>query len=653
MSTTCEACGAPLGEGAAFCTGCGARRSANREAAGARRFCTNCGAAIAAGTRFCTGCGAPAEASGTPAAAPRGSVNEPRRPMAGGGVRPGPASSGAPQPAIQAAPAKPASWLPKVIIAGGVIVVLFVVAITATLIYVAHRVKQKAAQIEAASSVASLKAAAEAASGNHSKPSPSSAGGSSRPAAPCGWTLKDGKLVPAPCPFVPVAPPSPPTPLVPVAATGNQAHDWALKYERTENGTEADLVVRTGDINNLGFGWPQEFDPFSGKSTPPHPFPWEPRAGAPDGTDRIMIGSALEPPADYTHFLVLNDGYSGILKVCEGLRPPPGQICRQRQESMPQAVRLPVGALPPKINAVLFQLFVDDFQAAVFRSHFQVSLNGTRIPSFEQAINSLDQTGPIGKLVSLKLLPEYWPLLKSGEVKLLIDDPTTKQGDGYALDFVRILVNPHNFKYEVSLTASVVDADKHTPIPGSTVTAGMTSAATDQSGKCHLSGLPAGLAVVTAAAPGYDENSVTVDLVAGQSGNAEIQLHRHQEGTADLERAIQQTGSATVYGIHFDTDSAKLRPDSMPALNAVLGLINNHPGSRWIIAGHTDNQGNAGHNQTLSENRAGSVIAWLKGHGVDAGRLVPQGFGATRPVADNATANGRALNRRVEVALAK
>jgi len=81
--------------------------------------------------------------------------------------------------------------------------------------------------------------------------------------------------------------------------------------------------------------------------------------------------------------------------------------------------------------------------------------------------------------------------------------------------------------------------------------------------------------------------------VSGQSGDAEIQLHPHKEDAAALERATQQTGSAIVYRIHFDTDSAKLRPDSMPALNAVLGLIKNHPGSRWSIAGHTDNQGSA------------------------------------------------------------
>jgi outer membrane protein OmpA-like peptidoglycan-associated protein len=129
-------------------------------------------------------------------------------------------------------------------------------------------------------------------------------------------------------------------------------------------------------------------------------------------------------------------------------------------------------------------------------------------------------------------------------------------------------------------------------------------------------------------------------------------LHRHEEGTSALEKTIAQTGSAAVYGIHFDSDSAKLRPDSTPALEAVLGVINNHAGSRWIIAGHTDNQGNGEHNQTLSQNRAASVIAWLKAHGVDASRLAPQGVGASRPVADNASANGRALNRRVEIATA-
>jgi outer membrane protein OmpA-like peptidoglycan-associated protein len=497
--------------------------------------------------------------------------------------------------------------------------------------------------------------------------------------------------------------PDTPAPIESVAATGDRAHDWALQYERTVGGPEADLVVRTGDINNLGFGWPEGFDPFSGESTPVHPWPTAQEREArhmpvdePPGTDRIMVGSGVRPifsvlqktqdvrtvtgagaprerqavyrvvkPAPGSpHNAPPGDGYSGaMLRHCPWAQEMnPSELilsfelrkcASERQATTPAPILLPIGTFRFEIQAVLFQAFVDDFQAPHFHSHFQVSLNGTRIPSFEAAINSLDQTGPIGKVISLNLLPEYWPLLQSGTVKLLIDDPTTHVPDGYAIDFVRVLVNPYGLKYQVSIQASVIDADKHTPIAGARVAAALATATTDHEGHCALRGLPAGLVTAMASAPGYDQDSVTVDLAAGQTGRAEFRLKPHEEGTAALEKSIAETGSAAVYGIHFDTDSAKLRADSSPSLSAILGLINNHPGSRWVIAGHTDSQGDAAHNQTLSEARAASVVDWLKAHTVAGDRLVSQGFGPSRPVAENATANGRALNRRVEVSLAK
>ena len=132
-----------------------------------------------------------------------------------------------------------------------------------------------------------------------------------------------------------------------------------------------------------------------------------------------------------------------------------------------------------------------------------------------------------------------------------------------------------------------------------------------------------------------------------------FELHRHKEGVADLERSIGESGSAAIYGVHFDVNSATLRPDSTPALKNVLDLINKKPDSRWVISGHTDNQGSADLNQRLSQARAASVIAWLAAHGVASRRLAPQGFGPARPVADNATEPGRALNRRVEIMPAK
>jgi OmpA-OmpF porin, OOP family len=416
-----------------------------------------------------------------------------------------------------------------------------------------------------------------------------------------------------------------------LTAQSSRPAPWSAISERTVGGPEADLVVRTGDINNLGFGWPQGFDPFSGKSTPPHGYPWEPPAKAPAGTDRIMLGSAVTPQDVQTR---PGDGYSAST---------------QRPANMPRPVTLAVGDLPAKVNAVVVQMFLDDFQSPVWHSRFQVSLNGTRIPSFEAAVNSLEQTGPIGKLVTLKLLPEYWPLLRTGTVKLLIDDPTTHAPDGFAIDFVRILVNPNPFKYVVSVNGSVMDADTHRPIPGATITAGLTTAVAGPQGKFALLRVPAGLVIATASVPGYDDGVMPLDLESGSKGQADFELHKHREKAEDLERAIAQKGSVAIYGIHFDIGKASLRPDSTPTLEAVLTLIKGKPGLRWIIAGHTDNQGATDVNQKLSEARAASVVGWLSGHAVAASRLIPEGFGMNRPVADNSTESGRALNRRVEV----
>lgn len=421
------------------------------------------------------------------------------------------------------------------------------------------------------------------------------------------------------------------------AQAPNTPAAWATKQERTVNGPEADLLVRTGDINNLGFGWPTGFDPFSGKSTPGHGYPWDPRPGAPAGTDRILMGSVVVAHDLSVH---AHDGYANY-------------AMDHRAASMPTPVTLNVGALPDKVDVVLLQMFLDDFQAPVWGSHFQFTLNGTRIPSFEAAINSLQQTGPIGKLVTFKLLPEYLPLLRSGQVKILIDDPTTHVPDGFAIDFVRILVNPHPFKYPVALTCSVVDAATHRPIAGATVESANGTAVTDVRGNCQLRSLPAGLVTASAIAPGYDEQVIPVDIEAGAIGQARFALQRHKEGVADLERSIGQSGSAAIYGVHFDTNSSVLRPDSTAALQNVLALINNRPDSRWVISGHTDNQGSGDLNQKLSQARAASVIQWLAAHGVTANRLTPQGFGASRPVADNSSEAGRALNRRVEMELVK
>jgi outer membrane protein OmpA-like peptidoglycan-associated protein len=101
--------------------------------------------------------------------------------------------------------------------------------------------------------------------------------------------------------------------------------------------------------------------------------------------------------------------------------------------------------------------------------------------------------------------------------------------------------------------------------------------------------------------------------------------------------------------VKFATGSAVILPASNDILSAVIGVLDAHPEITHVrIEGHTDNVGGAAMNQTLSDKRAASVVAWLVKHGTQPGRLSSQGFGLDRPIDTNETPEGRQNNRRVE-----
>jgi len=203
-----------------------------------------------------------------------------------------------------------------------------------------------------------------------------------------------------------------------------------------------------------------------------------------------------------------------------------------------------------------------------------------------------------------------------------------------------------------SLTVSVVDANTQRPIPGATVIAGGASAVTDSRGSGVLPDLPTGRISATASAQGYDQKTVPIVLQADSTGQVTIPLQRHRGG-GDIERSIGANGTVALRGVHFDTNSANLRTDSTDTLQQALTAINKRPNSHWVISGYTDSQGSADVNQNLSDQRAGAVMDWLIEHGVDESRLTAKGYGASHPVADNSTEEGRAQNRRVELTLVK
>ena len=101
-------------------------------------------------------------------------------------------------------------------------------------------------------------------------------------------------------------------------------------------------------------------------------------------------------------------------------------------------------------------------------------------------------------------------------------------------------------------------------------------------------------------------------------------------------------------GVLFDVDKYDIRPEAQETLNQLAKLLTEAGITAFEIDGHTDSNADDDYNQTLSENRANSVKAYLKAQGVSA-EITTQGYGESRPVATNETAEGRQQNRRVEI----
>ena len=102
-------------------------------------------------------------------------------------------------------------------------------------------------------------------------------------------------------------------------------------------------------------------------------------------------------------------------------------------------------------------------------------------------------------------------------------------------------------------------------------------------------------------------------------------------------------------GITFAFNDASVQPQFRPTLDEVASILSQYPKTYIDVYGHTDSDGSDAYNQTLSERRAQSVAGYLSSHGVQSARIATRGFGETQPIASNATEEGKAANRRVEI----
>jgi OOP family OmpA-OmpF porin len=114
---------------------------------------------------------------------------------------------------------------------------------------------------------------------------------------------------------------------------------------------------------------------------------------------------------------------------------------------------------------------------------------------------------------------------------------------------------------------------------------------------------------------------------------------------------FQPAKSFVLDNCNFETGKANLMEDSYKALDDLVDYMNRKDDEKIEIGGHTDNVGSAASNLKLSMDRANTVRAYLLTKGISPDRVTAKGYGATIPIAENTTAEGRALNRRTEVTI--
>jgi outer membrane protein OmpA-like peptidoglycan-associated protein len=155
------------------------------------------------------------------------------------------------------------------------------------------------------------------------------------------------------------------------------------------------------------------------------------------------------------------------------------------------------------------------------------------------------------------------------------------------------------------------------------------------------------------------QNADEADRLREQADKQRLQAEQQQAALrqqllAQFNEILQTRDTArglivNMSDVLFDTGRYTLKPGAREKLAKVSGIILAHPGLKIEVEGHTDSVGGDEYNMKLSENRAGAVQSYLASQGINPDKVTAKGFGKTMPVADNATAAGRQMNRRVEL----
>ena len=265
--------------------------------------------------------------------------------------------------------------------------------------------------------------------------------------------------------------------------------DWSAKSVVLKNTAEAELMVRSGDIDALNDSGAisNGYSPFTAKNQRPHSWEggWLADSADADGTDRIYVGSNWSGKEA--------DGYAQNYTAWTN-----GNLQDRAFGKGKLSIVMKYDSSDISVKSALLQLCIDDFQPMTWGSNFTVSLNGKNAPFIAELLNHVDQTGPVSYMVSAVIPSGFFSEIESGNLTITIDE-TTGVGDGFAIDFAKLLIN-----YDESLFAGEFHG---TTEPGATVRllGTSTTVVAPDNGGFSFEAMP-GLNVIRVSKDGYTEN---------------------------------------------------------------------------------------------------------------------------------------------------
>ncbi|MBZ9624851.1 VWA domain-containing protein [Clostridium sp. FP2] len=287
-------------------------------------------------------------------------------------------------------------------------------------------------------------------------------------------------------------------PKIAFATTDNANGDWNAKTARQMNTSEAELMIRMGDIDNFGGGWPSNFNPFSGDQTRMLAVP-SAAADEPNPTDRIMLPTGYDYDHEYqndqkywkdygdwnnrynqnnqqnwNYYNDLNNLNNWKIDVADAFtRDTPRSSTTLNSVDMYYDLANYQTGSKIVIKDATLQMYLGDLQPknadrksaelSNGKNQYTFTINGQRVSEIEALINSLDQTGYKGQLVTMEIPERFLSNLNQGQLFIKIDDEQLNTtGDAFAIDFVKLLINTKSTNPTNPTTLDLLDISRTT-----------------------------------------------------------------------------------------------------------------------------------------------------------------------------------------------